>query len=487
VVTSGIAATSFRCEALEECAISHEKGSRGCDWLRSALIIRTPSRSETRLEALLIYGAYLAPGALIVAWLAARHRRRQRANLETYAESVQAGLDTPPSLHPIIDSMKCIGCEACVHACPEFPAHRVLGVVRGKARLVSASDCIGHGACKTACPVGAIRLVYGTTERGVDIPQVQPTFETNVAGIYIAGELGGMGLIRNAVEQGRQAVDNIVTQLSRLGGTKDLLDLLIIGAGPAGLSAALAAKAAGLRYLAIDQDTLGGTVAHFPRRKLVMTAPAELALVGQMQFRETSKEALMEYWTDVAQRYRLEIAEGERAASIDGALGGFNVKTSRGTRRARVVLLALGRRGTPRKLGVPGENLPKVVYRLTDPAQYRRKKVLVVGGGDSALEAAIALAEEGDTTVTLSYRSDVFTRAKQKNRARVEAVRAAGSATVLMSSNIVAVHADRVDLEHRGKAMSLPNDFVIVCAGGVLPTPLLKEVGIGVETKYGTA
>jgi thioredoxin reductase len=329
--------------------------------------------------------------------------------------------------------------------------------------------------------------VYGTTERGVDIPQVQPTFETNVAGIYIAGELGGMGLIRNAVEQGRQAVDNIVTQLSRLGGTKDLLDLLIIGAGPAGLSAALAAKAAGLRYLAIDQDTLGGTVAHFPRRKLVMTAPAELALVGQMQFRETSKEALMEYWTDVAQRYRLEIAEGERAASIDGALGGFNVKTSRGTRRARVVLLALGRRGTPRKLGVPGENLPKVVYRLTDPAQYRRKKVLVVGGGDSALEAAIALAEEGDTTVTLSYRSDVFTRAKQKNRARVEAVRAAGSATVLMSSNIVAVHADRVDLEHRGKAMSLPNDFVIVCAGGVLPTPLLKEVGIGVETKYGTA
>jgi len=440
------------------------------------------------------YLLYFAPVALIVLYFSRTKESRQRSHLEAQAESLAAGLDAPISLHPVIDHAKCIGCEACVHACPEFPAHQVLGVVRGKARLVSASDCIGHGACKTACPVGAIKLVFGTAERGVDIPQVKPTFETNVPGIYIAGELGGMGLIRNAIEQGRQAVGHIVASLehastkSNEGRSRDkkTLDVLIVGAGPAGLSAALAAKDAGLRYLAIDQDSLGGTVAHFPRRKLVMTQPAELAIVGEMKFAETSKEALMEFWEGVAQDNDLAVACRECAISVDGERGAFAVKTSAGVRSARTVLLALGRRGTPRKLEVPGEDLPKVVYRLTDPAQYRGRKVLVVGGGDSAIEAALALSEEADTDVTLSYRSQAFSRAKPKNRARIDAAVEAGSVRLLLASSLKEVTPHAVHLEHKGRALTLANDAVIVCAGGVLPTPFLKEVGIRVETKYGT-
>jgi thioredoxin reductase/Pyruvate/2-oxoacid:ferredoxin oxidoreductase delta subunit len=433
-----------------------------------------------------LYLVYLAPVAAIVAYSARRHTRRQRASLTAHTESVAAGLDTPPSLHPVIDHAKCIGCEACVHACPEYPSHDVLGVVRGKARLVSPADCIGHGACKTACPVGAIRLVYGTKERGVDIPALKPTFETNVPGIYIAGELGGMGLIRNAIEQGRQAMESIAASLGNARAEPDTLDVLVIGAGPAGLSAALAAKAAGLRCTTIDQDSLGGTVAHFPRRKLVMTAPAKLALVGTMQFAETSKEDLMEYWEGVAREHVLNVRCNERALGIDGERDAFVVTTSRGQRKCRRVLLALGRRGTPRRLGVPGEDLPKVVYRLTDPAQYAGCRVCVVGGGDSALEAALALAAERDTDVTHSYRAAAFARAKPKNRAAFDQAVEDGRVRLLLESSIVEIRADAVVLEQRGERIGLANDAIVVCAGGVLPTPFLKQVGIDVQTKYGT-
>jgi putative YpdA family bacillithiol system oxidoreductase len=442
---------------------------------------------DAAVDQIALYAAYLAPIALIVALGARSHGKRQRASLETHTESLAAGLDTPPSLHPVIDHAKCIGCEACVHACPEYPGHRVLGVVRGKAHLVGPADCIGHGACKTACPVGAIRLVYGTKERGVEIPTLKPTFETNVPGIFIAGELGGMGLIRNAIEQGRQAIDSIAASLGGARASGDVLDVLIIGAGPAGLSASLAAKAVGLRYLTIDQDSLGGTVAHFPRRKLVMTAPAKLALVGTMRFAETSKEALMDYWENVAREHALSVRCNERALDIEGERGAFVVTTSKGKRKARAVLLALGRRGTPRQLGVPGEELPKVVYRLTDASQYAGQKVLVVGGGDSAIEAALALSGERDTGVTLSYRSEAFARAKPKNRAAIDAAAREGRVRVLLGSNVLEIRADAVVLEHAGKRIGIANDAVVVCAGGVLPTPFLKQVGIDVQTKYGTA
>lgn len=427
---------------------------------------------------------YLVPLAVIYGFYLVRRGRRQRANVRVYREAVETGMTSPASLHPVIDTTRCIGCEACVHACPEFPAHRVLGVVRGKAQLVGPTDCIGHGACKTACPVGAISLVFGTAERGVEIPAVSPEFESSVPGIFIAGELGGMGLIRNAIEQGRQALENLEKRLKKVPGA---LDVAIIGAGPAGISATLSAHEKGLRYVTIEQNTLGGTVANFPRGKLVMTAPARLPIVGPMKFTETSKEALIEFWRDVEAQTGINIHYSERMEGIDCEQRGFIVRTNRNSYRVSAVLLTLGRRGTPRRLGVPGEDSDKVVYNVVDPTEFAGKRVCVVGGGDSALEAAHSIAEQPGARVTLSYRSDAFSRAKRKNRDKIAECEARGSLRVMLGSRILEIGDGYVRVEDTEGVRRLKNDVVVVCAGGVLPTGTLKEIGIRVDTKYGTA
>ena len=422
-------------------------------------------------------------GPMLLIWLAYLRikTRRQQENLSVRDEALQAGLTEPASLHPVFNVNRCLGCSSCVLACPE--AH-VLGLISGKAQLLDASHCIGHGACRTACPMDAIALVFGTEKRGVDIPHVNPGFETNVPGLFIAGELGGMGLIRNAIEQGRQAMESVKKSIGSGGGAD--YDVLIVGAGPAGFSASLAAMHHKLRYVTVEQDSLGGTVSHYPRGKVVMTAPVQLPMVGKVKFTETTKEKLLGFWSQVEKKTRVKINYQERVEEISQAGQAFVVKTNRGSYQTRAVLLAIGRRGTPRKLGVPGEDHSKVVYRLIDPEQYRNQHVLVVGGGDSALEAATSIADEPGTTVTLSYRSEAFGRAKEKNRVKVKEAEAAGRLQVLMKSNVKEVTADDVSIDHDGKMMSMRNDAVIVCAGGILPTPFLKKIGIEVETKYGT-
>jgi thioredoxin reductase/Pyruvate/2-oxoacid:ferredoxin oxidoreductase delta subunit len=435
----------------------------------------------------LLLSLYVVPVFGILAWYVVRRRRREEVSIRAAEEAIAASMTEPPSLHPVIDPNKCIGCRSCVAACPEQHAHPVLGIIRGKARLVGPANCIGHGACQAACPADAIQLVFGTERRGVDIPVVKPDFETNVPGIFIAGELGGMGLIRNAVEQGRQALESIA-KLDGLGNSKSL-DLVIVGAGPAGIAASLAAMQRKMRFVTIEQDSLGGTVAHFPRGKLVMTRPAILPIVGNMKFTETTKEELIAYWQGVEKQTGLQVNYNERVTSIkhrsDGL--GFDVTTSRRKYISRAVLLTIGRRGTPRQLGVPGEGLPKVVYRLIDPEQYKGQHVLVVGGGDSALEAAHSIAEQSGTTVTLSYRSPAFSRAKPKNRDKVAALHTAGRLNVMMNSNVREIRKDAVVIDAGGDPVILPNHGVIICAGGILPTGFLKEVGIEVETKFGTA
>ena len=443
---------------------------------------------------------YFTP--LVLIWVAFL---RRRSKIEARAAAAQAaairdGLIEPPSLHPIINESRCIGCRSCIAVCPEQPAHEVLGLVNGKAHLINPSDCIGHGACKQVCPVDAIELVFGTARRGIDIPLVRPDFETNIPGIYICGELGGMGLIRNAIEQGRQALDSVRKALFDHGAGRTLivghvpltrdsdderLDVLIVGAGPAGFSASLAALEHKLNCVTLEQESLGGTVGHYPRGKVVMTAPAYLSIVGKVRFTVTSKEKLLEFWQEVATKTGVTINFEERMESILRDDDGFTVKTNRATYKTRAVILAVGRRGSPRKLNVPGEDLPKVVYRLIDAAQYRGRQILVVGGGDSALEAAASIASEPGTEVTLSYRAEAFTRAKAKNRDQVTKAEASGSLTVLFESNVAAIHADSVDIDHRGATKSIKNDDVIVCAGGILPTKMLKSLGVQVETKYG--
>ena len=425
---------------------------------------------------------YAVPLMAVWAVYAGLRMRAEWRSINKRQASAEAGLLEPPTLHPQIDPSLCFGCGACVRACPEGD---ILGLIDGKAELVEPSQCIGHGACRTACPSDAIRLVFGTDRRGVDIPHVGADFQTNVPGVFIAGELGGMGLIRNAIEQGRQAIDS-VRALDRLG-RPNVYDVIIVGGGPAGFSASLAAIQHGLRFVTIEQDSFGGTVAHYPRGKLVMTAPATLPLIGTVKFREVSKEKLLAFWHKAAQRTGLRINYGERVENVKWRGTEFAVTSTRGRYLTRSVLLANGRRGTPRPLGVPGEELPKVVYRLTDPVQYRGKHVLVVGGGDSALEAAVRVVEEPGTTVTLLHRGDAFARAKLKNRERVAAAQKAGRLAALMRSHVKRIGTNDVEISHDRRRIAIKNDTVIVCAGGIVPTSLLQSIGIEVETKYGTA
>lgn len=424
---------------------------------------------------------YLLP-VIVVLWLySRRHRKKDIHYRARMAEMVKSGITEPLTLHPVIDPNKCLGSSACVKACPEH----ALGIVRGKAVLIQPDHCIGHGACAAACPFEAITLVFGTEKRGIDIPQVKPTFETNVSGIYIAGELGGMGLIRKGVDQGKRAIETI--RKNKSNGSD--LDVVIVGAGPAGISASLAAKESGLRFVTVEQeDSLGGSIYHYPRRKVAMTAPMTLPIVGKFNMCEISKEELLEYWNRILKQTSIRINFSERMDAIAKTGNSFLVKTSKNSYQTKNVLLAIGRRGTPRKLGVAGEEQEKVVYRLIDAEQYRGMHVLIVGGGDSAAEAALAIAAERGTTVSISCRGDeIFTRPKDKNRQQLKQGVENKRITVYVHANVKEIGTGTVTLIHEGNEIEVKNDAVIVCAGGTLPTPMLKEIGVMVDTYYGTA
>jgi thioredoxin reductase/ferredoxin len=427
---------------------------------------------------------YAGIAALLVSWHIIGRAKRHRSEVAQLEETERAGLNEPPSLHPVVDSNRCLGSGACAKACPE----QALGVVNGKAMLINAAACIGHGACYHACPVQALSLVFGTEKRGIDIPHISQEFETNVPGIFIAGELGGMGLIRKTAEQGRQAIAAI---RKRSEGHSAPLDVVIIGAGPAGISAGLSAIFHKLRYKIIEQeDSLGGSVYHYPRNKLAMTAPVKLDVVGTVRLgTEVQKERLLAFWNEIVARTKLTMNFNERFEGLERrADGSFDVRTSVSSYHAQSVLLALGRRGTPRKLGVPGEELPKVVYRLVDAEQYAGCAVLVVGGGDSALEAAISIAEQPRTQVGLSYRGEAFARVKGKNRDRLDEMVQAQRIRLMLQSSVKQIETESVTLKLQdGQVISLENTHVIVCAGGELPTPLLRSIGIRFETKFGKA
>ena len=424
---------------------------------------------------------YLLPVIFIIIYYT-RSKKEHKSSHKTFTEVTEAGMTEPASLHPVIEASKCLGCGACVSACPEG---KILGLIKGKAQLIHPTKCIGHGACKVACPFDAITLVFGTEKRGIDIPNVAENFETNIPGLFIAGELGGMGLIRNAIEQGKQAMESI-RKLKGIGKGKQL-DVVIVGAGPAGFSASLSAKQHGLRTITLEQDSLGGTVFNFPRGKIVMTAPVNLPIVGKVKVRETTKEALLKMWLAIEKKTQLKINYREKMDDIKPTADGFEVVTNKKTYQTRAILLTIGRRGTPRKLGVPGEELPKVVYSLMDPAEFIDKHVLIVGGGDSALEAALSIADETGTQVTISYRSDSFSRAKQKNQDKITEAVKKGNLKLMLSTTVKLIEKNSVILNVGDDEETIKNDGIIVCAGGILPTPFLKQIGIEVETKHGQA
>lgn len=409
-----------------------------------------------------------------------RHERKAKAtiaDMEGMGEVVAAGR------YPKIDPDRCIGSGACVAACPE---KGVLAVVSGRGELVNPLACVGHGLCADACPVEAITLVYGSPNVPVQLPKIDDHLETNVEGVFICGEASGMGLIRNAVAQGRKAASRIIESGRR--GEGDALDAVVVGAGPSGITTTLALIEAGLRVEMLDREELGGTILHYPRAKLVMTGTLDFPIYGKVRRSTMSKEQLVELWQKIDAKVGLPLRTGELvdevAREADGTLAVHSVS---GWTRAANVVLALGRRGSPRKLGVPGEEHPKVAYLLLEPEEFAGEDVLVVGGGNSAVECAIALAEaNGCRSVAISYRRGEFARCRGENRARIAALIEEGRVRPLLKTNVTHIGPRDVTLRHDdGRQETIPNDAVIVQIGGTPPSKLLGKFGVQLVEKRG--
>ncbi len=375
--------------------------------------------------------------------------------------------------HPIINQSLCIGCGICVDACPEGT---VLGLIDGKATIIHGSHCVGHGKCAEACPVSGIEIGLGDISQREDIPQLSDDFETNIPGLYIIGELSGLALIKNAISHGVTAVDHI--HRNKDESSKAEFDVVIIGAGPAGLSAGLRAKELGLNYLVLDQDQPGGTILQYPRRKLVLVQPVELPLFGALEKGEYEKEDLLAIWEKVIREQKVRLLSNHQLKGIAGEQGNFTIETSSGPASASRVVLALGRRGTPRKLGIPGEELGKVMYKLIDAETYKHKKLLVVGGGDSAIEAALGLAHQEGNEVTISYRKENFFRLKARNESHIEEAISNGLLKAVLNSNPKKITNTTVTLQTPDSSVELENDYTFIFAGGELPFPLLNSIGI---------
>lgn len=393
----------------------------------------------------------------------ARLRRKQIAMLAT------TGSETPPSLYPRINAAACICSGNCVSVCPE---KEVLVMIDGRPRLVQPAACVGHADCLRSCPTHAIELVLGSPDRGIEVPTTDGRFQTTVPGLYVAGEVTGIGLIHNAVGQGRQAAKFALDSKSS-AGTFDT-DIVIVGAGPAGLGAALEARHRRVRYRVFEKSTLGGAIRTYPRQKIVMTAPLELPGVGKLKLRRTSKEALVEMFEQVVRDTELDVTERAPVVAIRRVGAGFEVETAQGTVTTPRIVLAIGRRGVPRKLGVPGQDLAHVVYALADPASLAHASVVVVGGGDSAVEVALALAR-ARAQVTLVHRGSDFGRTKPDNRRAIEAARAKGELTVELRAQIACVTPLHVELRD-GTIIAAAH---VICAlGAELPAAWLRGIGI---------
>lgn len=428
---------------------------------------------------------FLGAMILVALWRAQVKNQRQAYAKKILDKAIKMDLAEPLSLHPEIDPIKCAGCGACTTVCPEGD---ILKMINHKAVLVGPSKCVGHGECQRACPMNAITLVFGTKRRGVDIPNLTTNYETNVPGLYIAGELGGMGLIRNAVKQGVLATTHACKNLPKI--TPERLDIFIIGAGPAGLSSALVAITQKRKYMLIEQNSFGGTVYNFPRQKIVMTHPAQLPIFGEVKFpqNKVTKEELLGFWNKVRVKAGIKISEKTKFQGLQNKGDHFLISTDKGEFEASKVILAMGVRGTPRRLGLPNEDLPKVTYNLLDATEYRQKRICVVGGGNAGVEAAMALADPKlGNEVKLLVRGPTFDRCNDDNRTRVEDMARKKQLDLWFNSSVNQIETSTLEVIKEKSGVTVPNDFLFVFAGAELPSKMLQEMGIKIDKKFGEA
>jgi thioredoxin reductase len=398
---------------------------------------------------------------------------------EVVAAPVAASVDEAASgrLHAAVRSDLCVGCGACVSVCPEAGAL----TMQGKLAVVDPEACKAVGECVKACPVNGIFLTTGAAVQRVEVPEVNFDFESNIPGVFVVGELGGRGLIKNAINEGKLAAEAVARRLrsgAAPSGSALVHDVVIVGSGPAGLSAALACLDLGLRYVVLEQGEAAESIRRYPRHKLLLAEPVDLPVYGDLWVADASKETLLGIWQNVITTAGLDIRTGQKVEDVKRESWGFHVVTAGASWPARHVILAMGRRGSPRKAGVPGEELSKVFYEVAEMEEFAGRRVLVVGGGDSAVESAIGLARQRGTTVHLSYRGEAFARVKDRNRAKLEEEIAAGRVVPLLRSTLLEIGQASVRLDVAGEIRTLPNDDVIVRIGGEPPTTFLDRVGV---------
>lgn len=381
---------------------------------------------------------------------------------------------------PQVNAATCLGCYACVDACP----FDVFEIQRYTAVVARPGDCCGVVLCEQVCPNGSITIQEGDPVE--DRARVDAHLESvDAPGVFLAGDLTGLPLIKNAINQGVRVIDRVADTLpSRERGRADRLDVLVVGAGPAGLSAALRAREKGLSCAIVEQGTVASSIQSFPRDKLVFDQPLDLPVEGELWLKEATKEELLAQWLRIVRVRKLEVREHTRVSDIRREGDRFVVvaQGEHGPKElsAARIVLAIGRRGSPRKLPLeiaPGAEA-KVGYALADARTFAGRKVLIVGLGDAAMEAALAIARQPGAEVTMSYRGTGFVRGKARNVAELKKLLDRGALKVLFESHLRAVRPGGAALTVRGETHEIHNDYVLVLVGGVPSWDLVERAGV---------
>jgi thioredoxin reductase (NADPH) len=375
-------------------------------------------------------------------------------------------------MYPAVNRAVCVGCGSCVQSCQEKD---VLAVINGKSTLINPLACRCRGDCERNCVTGGLKLVEYGQKLKVRVPWTDENHESNIKGIYIVGSLTGAALIKEAINQGRIAVNHIM----KGAFPPDLPTVMVIGAGPAGLSAMLSCRKFGLPVICFEKDRTANTIRNFPKKKFVMAEPVEMPIVGPLWVGDASRERLLEAWEGILEKAGACIATGSRLEMIEKQGGRFQVTVSGKIHACDKVILALGNRGVPRKLGIPGEDGDNVFYNLLEADEFSGSAVTVIGAGDSAIEAALALQRNG-CRVTLLVRGDGFPKAKARNVERIGQALADGRIRVYYNSQPLAIGAGSITFASGGETHLEKADSVFVMAGGELPFALLEKIGIDI-------